>query len=375
MYAGQMLKPPAPVAWAAYATAMLLNPNNHALDGGPATAELEREAVEQLRVMLGVPAPGLGHLTSSGTVANLEALWVARELTGGAHRPVVGRRALHPRAHVRRAGGRARGRGHRRPRAHGPGRPGRPPGAAAAWAPWWPPWAPRRWARWTTPAAIADLCAEHGARLHVDTAYGGFFALLADGGRPRRGPGPVRGHRPRRLGGDRPAQARPPALRLRLRAVRRPRRGPPVRARLALHLLHLARPAPGRDQPGVLTRGRVGGRAVDHAARAAADAGGPGRGPGRLPRRGAGAGRPPATRDGAPRARGRARAGHRLRPRAGRRRRARLRSLAQDGLARGHAAHRSGHGAAVLPAQARAPGRGRRAGRGHWPAALGPQSS
>ena len=83
-YAGQMLKPPAPVAWAAYATAMLLNPNNHALDGGPATAEMEREAVEQLRVMLGVPAPGLGHLTSSGTVANLEALWVARELTGGA---------------------------------------------------------------------------------------------------------------------------------------------------------------------------------------------------------------------------------------------------------------------------------------------------
>ena len=37
-YAGQMLKPPHPVAWAAYATAMLLNPNNHALDGGPATA-------------------------------------------------------------------------------------------------------------------------------------------------------------------------------------------------------------------------------------------------------------------------------------------------------------------------------------------------
>src|SRR3954466_982609 len=43
-YAGQMLKPPAPVAWAAYAATMLLNPNNHALDGGPATAALEREA-------------------------------------------------------------------------------------------------------------------------------------------------------------------------------------------------------------------------------------------------------------------------------------------------------------------------------------------
>jgi glutamate/tyrosine decarboxylase-like PLP-dependent enzyme len=32
--------------------------------------------------------------------------------------------------------------------------------------------------------AIADLCAEHGARLHVDAAYGGFFRLLADGGDP-----------------------------------------------------------------------------------------------------------------------------------------------------------------------------------------------
>src|SRR3954454_24884640 len=83
-YAGQMLKPPAPVAWAAYATAMLLNPNNHALDGGPATAQMEREAVEQLGDMLGVLSPRLGHLTSSGTVANLEALWVAREETGGA---------------------------------------------------------------------------------------------------------------------------------------------------------------------------------------------------------------------------------------------------------------------------------------------------
>ncbi len=39
-------------------------------------------------------------------------------------------------------------------------------------------------------AAIADLCAEHGARLHVDTAYGGFFALLADGGEPGVAQGP-----------------------------------------------------------------------------------------------------------------------------------------------------------------------------------------
>jgi glutamate/tyrosine decarboxylase-like PLP-dependent enzyme len=32
--------------------------------------------------------------------------------------------------------------------------------------------------------AIADLCEQHGARLHVDAAYGGFFRLLADGGEP-----------------------------------------------------------------------------------------------------------------------------------------------------------------------------------------------
>src|SRR5690242_2401974 len=82
-YAGQMLKPPHALAWAAYATTMLLNPNNHALDGGPATARMEREVVEQLGDMLGVGAPRLGHLTSSGTIANLEALWVARELAPG----------------------------------------------------------------------------------------------------------------------------------------------------------------------------------------------------------------------------------------------------------------------------------------------------
>src|ERR671926_393521 len=74
-YAGQMLKPPAALAWAAYATAMLLNPNNHALDGGPATAEMEKEAVAALAGMFGLDRH-LGHLTASGTIANLEALWV-----------------------------------------------------------------------------------------------------------------------------------------------------------------------------------------------------------------------------------------------------------------------------------------------------------
>lgn len=78
-YAGQMLKPPHAVAMMAYAMAMTINPNNHALDGGPATAALEREATAQLAAMFGYEAP-LAHLTSSGTIANLEALWVARSL-------------------------------------------------------------------------------------------------------------------------------------------------------------------------------------------------------------------------------------------------------------------------------------------------------
>lgn len=80
-YAGQMMAPPHPVAAAAYAIAQRINPNAHALDGGPATTQLEIEAVDALKAMFGYdPATSLGHLTSSGTIANLEALWVSREL-------------------------------------------------------------------------------------------------------------------------------------------------------------------------------------------------------------------------------------------------------------------------------------------------------
>ena len=77
-YAGQMLKPPHPVAVVGYLAAMLINPNNHALDGGPSTAAMEKECVERLAAMFGMDQH-LGHLTSSGTIANLEALWVGRE--------------------------------------------------------------------------------------------------------------------------------------------------------------------------------------------------------------------------------------------------------------------------------------------------------
>lgn len=79
VYAGQMLKPPHPVAWAAYAMAMSINPNNHALDGGPPSSEMEKEVVADLAEFFGYGEEYLGHLTASGTIANLEALWIARE--------------------------------------------------------------------------------------------------------------------------------------------------------------------------------------------------------------------------------------------------------------------------------------------------------
>jgi tyrosine decarboxylase/aspartate 1-decarboxylase len=79
LYAGQMLKPPHPIARAAYALAMSINPNNHALDGGRASSAMEIEAVAALAKMFSLPQH-LGHLTSGGTFANLEALWVAGQL-------------------------------------------------------------------------------------------------------------------------------------------------------------------------------------------------------------------------------------------------------------------------------------------------------
>jgi tyrosine decarboxylase/aspartate 1-decarboxylase len=82
LYAGQMLKPPHPIARAAYALSMSINPNNHALDGGRASSAMEIEAVAALAAMFHWPQH-LGHLSSGGTFANLEALWVAGQLAPG----------------------------------------------------------------------------------------------------------------------------------------------------------------------------------------------------------------------------------------------------------------------------------------------------
>src|SRR5262245_21535587 len=82
LYVGQMLKPPHPVARLAYSLAMWLNPNSHALDGGRASSAMEKEAVAQIAAMFGW-SRHLGHLCGGGTMANFEALWVARESAPG----------------------------------------------------------------------------------------------------------------------------------------------------------------------------------------------------------------------------------------------------------------------------------------------------
>jgi glutamate/tyrosine decarboxylase-like PLP-dependent enzyme len=187
-YAGQMLKPPHPVAVAAYATAMQINPNAHALDGGPATARLEREAVTSLASMFGFPQH-LGHLTSSGTIANLEALFVARSLHPGAGI------AFSAEAHYTHArmcqllkmdgfavASDARGRMDLAELATllATGRVGTVVATAG-----------------TTGLGAVDqvqdivrLAREYGARVHVDSAYGGFFTLLARSAAPAVEPEP-----------------------------------------------------------------------------------------------------------------------------------------------------------------------------------------
>jgi glutamate/tyrosine decarboxylase-like PLP-dependent enzyme len=176
-YAGQMLKPAHPAAVAGYLAAMLINPNNHALDGGPATARMEKEAVAQLAGMFGL-STHLGHLTTSGTIANLEALYVARELHPG--RGIAFSAEAHY-THSRMC--RVLGIEGTPVAADGAGRMDLAAldallakggvGTVVATA-------------GTTGLGAIDPVHEvlavargHGVRVHVDAAYGGFFTLLA----------------------------------------------------------------------------------------------------------------------------------------------------------------------------------------------------
>jgi glutamate/tyrosine decarboxylase-like PLP-dependent enzyme len=180
-YAGQMLKPPHPVAVAGYLAAMLINPNNHALDSSPATSQMEKEVVADLAAMFGLPGEALGHLTASGTIANLEALWVARELHPG---KAVAYSAEAHYTHSRMCGVLGTG-----GRAIASDRLGRidldalesalrdggigtvvlTPGTTGIGAV-------------DRVDEALELRERYGVRIHVDAAYGGFFTLLAGTG-------------------------------------------------------------------------------------------------------------------------------------------------------------------------------------------------
>jgi glutamate/tyrosine decarboxylase-like PLP-dependent enzyme len=81
-YAGQMLKPPHPIARLAYALSLWINPNNHAIDGGRASSFMEKEAVAEIAEIFAWKTH-LGHLCSGGTMANLEALWISACINPG----------------------------------------------------------------------------------------------------------------------------------------------------------------------------------------------------------------------------------------------------------------------------------------------------
>jgi glutamate/tyrosine decarboxylase-like PLP-dependent enzyme len=80
-YKGHMIGEQTIAAQVGYFATMLYNPNNVAAEISPVTARLELEAAGQLARMIGYdPATAWGHLTSGGTIANFEALWLARSV-------------------------------------------------------------------------------------------------------------------------------------------------------------------------------------------------------------------------------------------------------------------------------------------------------
>ncbi len=178
LYAGQMLKPPHPVARLAYEMALKINPNNHALDGGRASSAMEKEAVADLARMIGWDTH-LGHLCGGGTMANLEALWIASQLHPG--KTIIASSQAHY-THQRIAGVLGipfetipcdrRGRMDvdalgRRMAAGGVGTIVATLGTTATGA--------------VDPlAAILQLRDTHDFRIHADAAYGGYFLLVSN---------------------------------------------------------------------------------------------------------------------------------------------------------------------------------------------------
>ena len=178
LYVGQMLKPPHPVARLAYALAMHINPNNHALDGGRASSAMEKESVAGIARMFGWDEH-LGHLCGGGTMANFEALWVSRELAPG--RGFAASSQAHY-THSRLssvlgvpfvaieadAGGRMNMDALARALETGDiGTVVATLGTTAS-------------GRVDPLVEIIELCRRHGARIHVDAAYGGYFVLAGN---------------------------------------------------------------------------------------------------------------------------------------------------------------------------------------------------
>jgi glutamate/tyrosine decarboxylase-like PLP-dependent enzyme len=80
-YKGHMIYEPTLAAQVGYIAALLYNPNNIAAEAAPVTTTLELEVAAALGRMIGYDdLAAWGHLTSGGTVANFEALWIARNI-------------------------------------------------------------------------------------------------------------------------------------------------------------------------------------------------------------------------------------------------------------------------------------------------------
>ncbi len=80
-YLGHMNSDTLMVSNLAYMATILYNPNNVAYEASVATSPMELECGRDFAVLLGYdPEKAWGHITTDGTVANYEALWLARNL-------------------------------------------------------------------------------------------------------------------------------------------------------------------------------------------------------------------------------------------------------------------------------------------------------
>ena len=80
-YKAHMIGDQTMAAQLGYFTALLHNPNNVSAEVSPVTSRLEMEVARDLARMTGYDsAESWGHLTAGGTIANFEALWIARSI-------------------------------------------------------------------------------------------------------------------------------------------------------------------------------------------------------------------------------------------------------------------------------------------------------